>query len=182
MELIKLLPDYYEENVIMQTLQKILSDETDKMDEEMWSAIDECTVMTASEMLGRYEKIYGLGTEAEKTDRFRKERISAKISGTGTTTKAMIEDTASRYSNGEVEVIEDNANSKFTIKFVGTLGIPGNMDDLKMTIEEIKPAHLMVDYEYVYNTWNDVRALTWNQAASYTWEEIRTVGINADNN
>ena len=49
MELIKLLPDYYEENVTMQTLQKILSDETDKLDEEMESAVDECTVMTASD-------------------------------------------------------------------------------------------------------------------------------------
>ena len=60
LELIKLLPDYYEENVTMQTLQEILSGETDKLDGEMESAVDECTVMTASEMLGRYEKIFGL--------------------------------------------------------------------------------------------------------------------------
>lgn len=37
-----------------------------------------------------------------------------------------------------MEVIEDNANSRFVIRFVGTLGIPGNMADLKLTIEEIK--------------------------------------------
>ena len=100
MELIKLLPEYYDENVTMQTLQSILSKETD-----------------------------------------------------------------------------DNANSRFVIRFVGTLGIPGNMADLKLTIEEIKPAHLAVEYEYIYNTWSDISALTWQQATSYTWEKIRTVRL-----
>ena len=89
----------------------------------------------------------------------------------------MIESVSKSYSNGEVEVIEDNANSRFVIRFVGTLGIPGNMADLKLTIEEIKPAHLAVEYEYIYNTWSDISALTWQQAASYTWEKIRTVRL-----
>ncbi len=182
MDLINLLPGYYEENVTMQLLQEILSDETNKLDEEMMAAVHECAAMTSSKLLKRYEEIFGLETEAGKSDAFRRERIAAKISGRGTTTKAMLKDIASRYSNGDVEVLEDNAKNKFTIKFVGTLGIPGNMDDLKKTIEEIKPAHLEVNYEYVYNTWNDVGALTWDQAASYTWEGIRTVRINADNN
>ena len=55
------------------------------------------------------------------------------------------------------------------------------MSDLKLTIEEIKPAHLAVTYEYVYNTWADVSKLTWAQAAEYTWEEIRTVNLNEGN-
>ena len=89
----------------------------------------------------------------------------------------MIEDVSRSYSNGEVEVIEDNGNSRFVVRFVGTLGIPGNMTDLKLTIEEIKPAHLMVEYEYIYNTWENVGKLTWNEASAYTWEEIRTVKL-----
>lgn len=182
MELIKLLPDYYEQNVTMQTLQRILSAVTDDLDEKLSDIIAQCFVQTAGTYLARWENLLALDVDISKSDEFRRERITAKISGTGTTTKAMIVDVASRYSNGAVEVIEDNANSRFTIKFVGTLGIPGNMADLKLTIEEIKPAHLAVTYEYVYNTWSDVGALTWNQAASYTWEEIRTVRINADNN
>ena len=90
----------------------------------------------------------------------------------------MIRSVAANYSNGEVEIIEDNENYKFVVRFVGQLGIPGNMDNLKLTIEEIKPAHLVVEYEYIYNTWSDVSRLTWGQAVSYTWEEIRTVNLN----
>ena len=92
----------------------------------------------------------------------------------GTTTKEMVKNVASSYSNGEVEVIEDTAHYRFVIRFVGMLGIPGNMADLKLTIEEIKPAHLVVEYEYIYNIWRDVEVLTWEQAAAYTWEEIRS--------
>ena len=128
-------------------------------------------------LLSRYENLLGLTIDVTKENDYRRERIYAKLAGTGTTTKEMIESVSKSYSNGEVEVIEDNANSRFVIRFVGTLGIPGNMADLKLTIEEIKPAHLAVEYEYIYNTWSDISALTWQQATSYTWEKIRTVRL-----
>ena len=97
----------------------------------------------------------------------------AKLSGTGTTTKAMIADTASRYSNGEVEIIEDSPNNKFTVRFVGTIGMPGNMEDLKKTIEEIKPAHLAVEYEYVYNTHESLTSYTHAELTAYTHYQLR---------
>lgn len=182
LELIKLLPDYYEQNVTMQTLQAILSTETRKLEMGLSDTILQCFAATAGTLLSRWENLLGLEVDVSKSDKFRRERIQAKISGSGTITKSMIIDVASRYFNGEVQVMEDNASSTFTVKFVGMLGIPGNMADLKMTIEEIKPAHLAVLYEYVYNTWEDVGVVTWNEAAAHTWEEIRTVILNADNN
>lgn len=177
MDLMTLLPDYYGENETMIRLQSILSAETEKLDTSLSQTISECFVSTASAMLSRYEKLYGLEVDVSKSDAFRRERIKAKITGAGTTTKQMMINTAKSYSNGEVEVFEDNANSRFTIKFVGTLGIPGNMADLKLTIEEIKPAHLAVTYEYVYNTWYNLSALKWEQAGAYSWEQIRMVNI-----
>ena len=181
MELIKLLPDYYEKNVTMQTLQGLLSEGTDDLEQGLSSTISECFASTASELLARYEQLLGLEVDVSKPDDFRQERIRAKISGVGTTTKEMVKNVASSYSNGEVEVIEDAAHYRFVIRFVGILGIPGNMADLKLTIEEIKPAHLVVEYEYIYNVWSDVEMLTWEQAAARTWEEIRSNRINGIN-
>ncbi len=173
MELIRLLPDYYEENQTMQELQEILSEEVGKLDERLQVTIEECAVMLASELLERYEKIFGLSTGAGRPIQARRERIAAKISGAGTTTKAMIKDVSSRYSGGEVEIIENNANSHFTVKFVGTIGIPANMEDLTRTIEEIKPAHLAFDYEYVYNTHAALGKFTHAQLAAYTHYQLR---------
>lgn len=181
MELIKLLPDYYEKNVTMQTLQGLLSEVTDDLEQGLSSTISECFASTASELLARYEQLLGLEVDVSKPDDFRQGRIRAKISGVGTATKEMVKNVASSYSNGEVEVIEDAAHYRFVIRFVGILGIPGNMADLKLTIEEIKPAHLVVEYEYIYNVWSDVEMLTWEQAAARTWEEIRSNRINGIN-
>ena len=169
MDLTKVLPPYYDQNVSMQTLQKILSQVTDDLENGLSSTISECFVSTASKLLTRYENLLGLAVDVSKSEEFRRERIRAKISGAGTTTKQMIEDVSRSYSNGEVEVVEDNGNGRFIVRFVGMLGIPGNMADLKLTIEEIKPAHLMVEYEYIYNTWE--------AASAYTWEDIRTVKL-----
>lgn len=177
MELIKLLPDYYENNETMRLLQSILTQKTEQLEQQLSNAVSECFITTASTMLSRYETILGLDINVNKSDAFRIERITAKLSGVGTVTKDMIRDAASRYSNGEVEVSEYNPDNLFTIKFIGTLGIPGNISDLKLTVEEIKPAHLAVEYIYVYNTWDDVSKLTWGEALNHTWEGIRTVDI-----
>lgn len=177
MDLMNLLPDCYDVNETMLCLQSILSAETEKLDTGLSQTIAECFVSTASAVLSRYERLYGLEVDISKSDVFRRERIKAKIAGAGTTTKQMIINTAKSYSNGEVEVIENNAHSRFTIKFVGTLGLPPNLADLKLTMEEIKPAHLAVTYEYVYNSWANVSALTWSQAGVYTWGQIRTVNL-----
>ncbi|HIX15976.1 MAG TPA: YmfQ family protein [Candidatus Hungatella pullicola] len=177
MRLIELLPDYYEHNATMKILQEILSDATDLLDQKMDNTILECFVSTSDQLLSRYDVIFGVKTNVSLSSQARRERIMAKISGVGTTTKEMIVDVASRYSNGEVEVIEDNSQYCFKVKFVGTLGIPSDLEGLKATIEEIKPAHLAVDYEYTYNTWRDISHLTWNQAQKYTWSGIRTVNL-----
>lgn len=173
MELIKLLPDYYAKNETMILLQSILSGIVGRLEAGLEQTVLECSASTASGLLSRYERIYGIKTDVSKSDSFRIEQIKAKLSGSGTTTKEMIRLVASSFSNGEVEVIEDNANSRFVIKFVGTVGIPKNMDGLTVAIEEIKPAHLAFEYEYVYNTYAVLGRLTHGQLAAFTHNQLR---------
>lgn len=178
MELMNLLPDYYSGNKTMEELQGILTSKINALASSFDETIDQCFVNTATALLSRHERIYGLQVDVSKSNEFRRERIRAKIRGVGTTTKQMIIDVASSYSNGEVEVIEDPANSSFKIKFVGVKGIPANMADLVLTIEEIKPAHLSYIFEYTYLTWDEFDAYnkTWDQwdALNLTWDEFET--------
>lgn len=177
-DLMELLPPIYEKNSTMEELQSILSLKINSLASSFDETIDECFVNTASSLLSRYEKIYGLKVDVSKSNSFRRERIKAKIIGVGTVTKQMIIDTAASYSNGEVEVIEEPGNYSFKIKFVGTLGMPPNMADLTLTIEEIKPAHLTYTFEYVYNTNSVLKNHTHAQLSAYTHYQLRNEVIN----
>ncbi len=174
MNLIDHLPPIYDGNATMQELQGILTTDINNLASSFDTTLDESFINTATKLLSRYEDIYGLQVDITKSDAFRRERILAKIRGTGTTTKEMIKQAAAAYSGGEVEVIEHPEASSFVIKFVGTLGIPGNMADLTLTIEEIKPAHLSFTFAYTYRRWYEVEALLWNEVEDKTWDQLAT--------
>ncbi len=178
MELINLLPDYYRGNKTMEDLQSIVSNNINHLDSNFKETIDQCFVNTATTLLSRYEKIHGLQVDISKSDEFRRERIRAKIRGTGTVTKQMIVDVARAYSNGEVEVTENPTTYNFKIKFTGSRGIPANMADLTLTIEEIKPAHLSFTFEFVFQTWDEFESYnhTWDEwdTLNLTWDEFET--------
>lgn len=173
MELVTLLPPYYEGNNSMEELQSILSIDINTLANELNETINQCFINTTTSLLSRYEKIYGLSVDVSKSNEFRREKIRAKVRGAGTVTKQMIVDVAKSYSNGEVEVIEDPVNYSFIIKFVGILGMPANMADLTLTIEEIKPAHLSFTFEYVYNTHTVLGNFTHTQLSAYTHYQLR---------
>ena len=91
----------------------------------------------------------------------------------------MSKNTAESFVNGEVDVEEHNEEYYFNVIMVSVIGIPPNMEDLKKTIEEIKPAHL--DYYIIikYNTWANVaeNERTWADIANRTWLEVKEVAF-----
>ena len=147
--------------------------ETDELRASLSDLLAQCNVETATWGLALWERQLGIDTDVEKPYDYRRSRILSKLRGTGTVTVAMIKNMAESFSNGEVDVIEDAANYHFDVKFVGTMGIPPNMDDLTAAIEEIRPAHLTYAYIYVYRTWQMAGDRTWAQASAYTWQELK---------
>ena len=71
----------------------------------------------------------------------------------------MIARVAKTFTNGEIEVVEDNQNYAFKILFTSIVGIPKNIENFKAVIEVIKPAHLNFSIEFRYNTHNQVAYL-----------------------
>ncbi|WP_051459409.1 putative phage tail protein [Paenibacillus zanthoxyli] len=167
------LPDYYRGILEMETVQGVHTAECG----DAWSALEDhrgqLNVDTATWMLDRWENELGLNVDRTKTYAARRERITAKLRGTGTTTPDMIRRTASAFSGGEVEVAEVPGEYSFEVRFVGTLGIPANLDDLIQIIEEIKPAHLTYRFQYTFTWWTVLKALTWSEAHAKTWEDLR---------
>lgn len=172
MALIDRLPPLYKDSKEIINIQEALENERSVLEDKVRTLINDLFVITTKN-INEWEKFVAIKEDATRSLEFRRERIIAKIRGQGTTTKQMIIDVASSFSNGEVEVIEDFSNYKFVIKFVGVKGIPANMEDLTLTIEEIKPAHLSFEFQYTYRAYDELKIYTNTQLNAYTHQNIR---------
>ena len=41
------------------------------------------------------------------------------------------------------------------------------------SVEDIKPAHLGVDYIFRYRTWGDLQPFTWKAIDKYSWKNVK---------
>jgi len=175
-DMMALLPTLYEEVYEMRAIMAAEGPEFDDLKAVVADVIRQWFVETATWGLNRWEAEFGITPLAGQPLDQRRAVIRSRIRGTGTVTIRMIKRLAEAYDGGTVEVTNDSAAYTFTVHFVDTRGVPPNLDDLKAAIELIKPAHLAVEYEFSYLTWNELNAknLTWDQfdAADLTWDEL----------
>lgn len=139
--------------------------------------LDQLLVALAGYGLALWEDFLGLPVNPSgRTLAERRERITSKLRGSGTSTVALLDQIAESYANGDVEITEQADLYQFTVRFVSEIGIPSQIDDLKAAIEEAKPAHLAVVYAYTYITHGMLSVKTHAQLAAYTHEQLRSDG------
>lgn len=134
---------------------------------------NELFAATAEKWLPLWEAAFGIPTEPDKSLSDRRSRLMSKLRGASTTTKEQIRQVVASFANSDCEIIEDPANYSFTVKFVGTVGIPPNIADVKAAVEEIKPAHLAYALLYLFYCWQDYAAQTWGDVSTKTWAEMK---------
>jgi hypothetical protein len=167
------LPDYYQDNRTMTELQTMLGYGVGGLTAELSDTIGQCFIDSATWGLDRWEQVFGFTIDKSKSFARRREILKAKLRGTGTTTKAMIQNVATAFTGGEVNVLEYPEEYRVVVQFVGVKGIPSNMAGLMAVLEEIKPAHLAYSFKYTYTTWGMISTLTWSSAAAKTWDELK---------
>ena len=175
MKLIDKLPYFYV-NPVTKPIQDAFSVENNLLNEAIEDLLNQCvSVDNATSCLPYWESMMGIGNN-NLDIQTRQENVKAKMRTRGTSTVKVIKNICESYSNGEVEIIENNSDYSFIIKFVGTLGIPQAFKELDKTINEIKPCHLAHSYEFTYMTWNqfDSYNKTWDMwdALNLTWNEF----------
>lgn len=163
-EYIEYLPSFYNVSDVVINVQEAFNLEGFELKVATQDLFKQFFIDTATWGLSNWEKYLGIPVNTLKSDADRRTVIKGRLRGSGTTTKNMIKNIAESFSNGTVDVIEDNINYKFTIKFTGVVGIPSNMEDFKNTIENVKPAHLQVEYKFKYITVKDLVNKGWTVA------------------
>lgn len=82
-----------------------------------------------------------------------------------------IQNICNAWKNGRVTV--DFINGVIVLTFNDIYGRPSNLDKLLETIENIKPAHLPLEYSIVYHTWGDVSKKTWGFFGDKNWNDVK---------
>ena len=76
-------------------------------------------------------------------------------------------------------VVETGEPGTVTVRFPDVAGIPEGFEELRRIIEDILPAHLLIQYLFWYVTWEELedRKLTWQMIRDQemTWEEFETL-------
>lgn len=167
------MPKYYRDIVEIEELQNTIDLQLDELDIMSNEILKQFFIYTATWSLPIWERIFGL-TVGDTTSNLkeRRENIISKLRSYGTTTKEMIARVAKAFTNGEIEVIEDNTNYSFTIKFTSIVGIPDNLENFKKVVATIKPAHLNFNVEFRYNTHNQIGYLYQNSLKTKKHTEL----------
>ncbi|WP_110942905.1 putative phage tail protein [Inediibacterium massiliense] len=169
--MLKYLPFYEQKSEIFHELMKVQGKELDQITLDLKDLERQLFIETATWTLDIYEKELGIQTDRDKTYEDRRSTIKSKWRGTGKVDRNLIKLVADAYTNGDVEVTFDG---RINIIFTSVYGVPPNIEDLKNAIEEIKPAHLEILYEFLYITWLQMRQTTWGKVKKMNWKEVRT--------
>jgi hypothetical protein len=174
-DLTKYVPTFISEISEMKAIYDVQGTELGSLLYYLDDILKQFFIDTATWGLIYLEDEYGIETNLDMSYEDRRTVIKAKKRGQGTTTKEMIKNVAESFSGGEVNIIEDNANYSFKVKFIGIKGIPKNMESFKNMLEDIKPAHLGYVFEYTYTVWNVLKEknLTWTNSIIKTWDELK---------
>lgn len=85
---------------------------------------------------------------ASQTLSDRRSKIQAKYLSKNKNTIRLIQNVCNSWKNGEVEV--DFVDGKIEVQFVGSYGVPSDLDTLKESIEDVKNARLPLVWVYRY--------------------------------
>jgi hypothetical protein len=171
--LLSYLPEYYEGSSESVLIQMAIQPEVDAA----WSGRDDLLLQldphTATWGLDCWESALGLQTDHTRDLEFRRTRVVAKLRGQGTTTVALIQAVSESFSNGQVDVREFAPEYRLEIHFVGTIGIPPNLEDLQAALDDILPAHLAWEFVIYYRTHEMASQYTHGELAAFQHTTIR---------
>ncbi len=173
------LPAYYRKSKVMNELFRSIEAEYARLENEVKLTENQFFVILADKNIQNHEQDVGVSPDDTADLETRRGRVLSKLRGTGTVTKTMMKNVAASFVNGDIEITEYPSQYLFSVAFTSKQGVPYNIADIQNMIEEIKPAHLAVEYIFTYRLWEDVKndLQNWTMVKPYTWEELLTFHV-----
>ena len=100
------------------------------------------------------ERLAGITPPSGATVESRRTALKAKWRSGGKLTMEQIQAVCDAWKDGEVVV--SFPNGSIHLKFCGAFGVPEDLDALKAAMRLVVPAHLGIDYEFVFLLIRDI--------------------------
>ena len=135
------LPRYYQDSPPVSELERVLGEQAEALTQAGEDTRAQLFVETATWGLNLWEQWCGLPTDPARPTSWRRQRILAKVKGTGVTTAAKLLGIAQVFET-PAELVEVSGEYRFEIWFTDTIGEIAHKQDLVDIVNELKPAHL----------------------------------------
>lgn len=152
------VPRYYEEMPIATNILDREAEELAKLNADIYDVLAQFFIETATWGLSRWERIFGVATDESKTYAQRREILLGRLRGVGAVTADLIDNVASAYANGDVEVTNRAADYMIIITFISQYGVPAQINELKAAVRDITPAHMAIEYVFRFYTYAELAA------------------------
>lgn len=171
--MIERLPGYYRKSKVVTDLYDVIQKVLNKVANDI-SAEDLRLFIMTTDNFTLHEKDVGL-SEIIADRETKRSRVLARIQGNNLLTKTELESLIKIYDKSGCTIIEDYPKYTVVILFSGMTGVPYNIEQIKAAVEEVKPAHIKVEYDFRYNTWSEVKRKfkVWNDINTLTWDGVR---------
>lgn len=152
--MINRLPGYYRKSKVISDLYAAIKNILDKTAADI-DAESLRLFITETDEFTKHEADVGLLPIDDIPENTRS-RVIARLQGNNVLTLAELETLISNYEPTGCAIDENFADYTVYITFSGRKGIPDNIELIKAAVEEVKPAHLKIEYVYCENTWTDI--------------------------
>jgi hypothetical protein len=145
--------DYRESRAIVQAEAK----QFEALHADIADVLAQFFIDTATWGLANWERLVGVVPDESKPLSQRRSVVKSKLRGVGTVTVDLIKNVAESWYGGDVEVTEQSALYKVTVKFVSSYGVPENLADVEKALRDIIPAHLDLAFEFRFVTYDTLK-------------------------
>ena len=122
-----------------------------------------------------YEKEAKVILPGGQTEDERRSQLMAKWRGASKCTLEGMQEVANAWRDSAITLAF--VGGKIRVTFISPLGVPPDLDALQKALEEVKPAHLAIEYKFLYKTWGAAKAAgEWSvhyDSGNGIWNDLR---------
>ena len=157
----------------MRELLEAEQPEIDRLDEDMDDMLREFFTDTITvRTIHWWEDFLGFARKPSWPIERRRERVAARLMASAPMTVARMKELIERVGGVEVELIEHPEDFTCTVRFIGKIGVPRYLDDIKLEVNLVRPFHIWMLYEYLFAVLSTYAGFSLNNLGTYTLEDL----------